>query len=213
MPKTPSLPRKCFTQSLSPRKSASLGWRRLPGCVCTTPTMVRRRSDCRTIRLPKAWALVLNCTCATLASRSAPAGRVAKTSTSLTSRSPKRIQPVSSSPRASFRWAANSSNRVRATPSVKTIRWSVWYLETEDGGLRMEDLLGPRLCLGPHYILGPRLCLGPHYILGPRLCLGPHYILGPRLCLGPHYILGPRLCLGPHCREALLRLLLGLQLK
>ena len=26
-------------------------------------------------------------------------------------------------------------------------------------------------------------------------------------------LLGPRLCLGPHCREALLRLLLGLQLK
>ena len=51
MPKTPSPPRSWPTHWLSPRKSPSLGCRRLPGCVWTTPRMVSRRSAWRTMRL------------------------------------------------------------------------------------------------------------------------------------------------------------------
>ena len=88
------------------------------------PRIVSRRSVCRTIRLANAWALLLKRTCATLASRSAPAGKVASTTASRASRKPSRTQPVSSSPRASERWRPNSSNKVRPTPSVSSTRSS-----------------------------------------------------------------------------------------
>src|SRR5437763_809423 len=76
------------------------------------------------MRLPSAWAVLLNRTCAWPALRSAPAGRLARATAQSASRRPSSTQPVSSSPRSPPRWAAYSSKRAWLTASVSSRRRS-----------------------------------------------------------------------------------------
>jgi hypothetical protein len=76
------------------------------------------------MRLATICAALLKRTWATPASREAPAGKVAKTTASVSRRNPRSSQPVSSWPRSLCWCRAKSSNSVRPTPSVSTTRLS-----------------------------------------------------------------------------------------